>query len=250
MGLPGRPAEAFSIGRTGSSGKQGSTCNLCHRGGTAPVVRFEGPGQVAAGTLATFRFVVQSQAPTQTAAGFNVAASGGRLAIVAGQGEHALGGEITHSAPKVDSDGVASFEFTWQAPTQPATYKLFGAGISANHNGSSSGDLSAATTHDVVVPGEAATPTATPTPREPTPPGPTPTPSPTATPVLNLCVGDCDGNGEVAVNELVTGVNIALGSLPLSSCGAFDSNGDEDVAVNELLQGVNAALNGCPLLGS
>src|SRR5437870_4545423 len=53
--------EANSGGITGYSGKQISICNACHFGGTAPLVRFEGPLQVAADTTATFRFVVHSQ---------------------------------------------------------------------------------------------------------------------------------------------------------------------------------------------
>ncbi|MFN8642955.1 MAG: hypothetical protein U0802_15360 [Candidatus Binatia bacterium] len=49
------------------------------------------------------------------------------------------------------------------------------------------------------------------------------------------CTGDCDGNGEVAVNELLLGVNIALGSQAMSACPVFDVEGDDAVAVNELL---------------
>jgi len=45
---------------------------------------------------------------------------------------------------------------------------------------------------------------------------------------------------------LVTGVKIALGTAPLGSCPSFDGNGDGVVAVNELITGVNNALNGCP----
>ena len=41
-----------------------------------------------------------------------------------------------------------------------------------------------------------------------------------------LCVGDCDTNGEVTVDELVRGVNIELGALPLSQCVAFETNAD------------------------
>lgn len=59
------------------------------------------------------------------------------------------------------------------------------------------------------------------------------------------CVGDCGGDGAVTVDEVITGVNIALGSSPLSSCGAFDSNADAAVTVDEILTGVNNALNGC-----
>ena len=60
------------------------------------------------------------------------------------------------------------------------------------------------------------------------------------------CVGDCDGDGMVAINELITGVNIALGSADVSACPSFDIDGDGEVAINELITGVNNALNGCP----
>ena len=63
--------------------------------------------------------------------------------------------------------------------------------------------------------------------------------------VASSCVGDCDGDGSVAINELIRGVNIALGDAPLTDCGSFDANGDGAVAINELIQAVNSALNGC-----
>jgi hypothetical protein len=59
------------------------------------------------------------------------------------------------------------------------------------------------------------------------------------------CAGDCDGDGSVAVNELISAVNIALGNAPVSGCTAVDTSGDGDVAVNELIQAVNSALTGC-----
>ena len=59
------------------------------------------------------------------------------------------------------------------------------------------------------------------------------------------CVGDCNGDGEVAINELITGVNIALGSQPLSQCPEFDENGNGSCEINELILAVNAALDGC-----
>jgi len=62
----------------------------------------------------------------------------------------------------------------------------------------------------------------------------------------NLCVGDCNGDGMVAVDELVKGVNITLGTLPLSECGAMDFNGDVAVTVDELVTAVTRALDGCP----
>jgi hypothetical protein len=62
-------------------------------------------------------------------------------------------------------------------------------------------------------------------------------------------VGDCNGDGEVAITELIRGVNIALGEATLDRCPVFDVNDDGEVAVNELIVGVNNALVGCPLSG-
>lgn len=59
------------------------------------------------------------------------------------------------------------------------------------------------------------------------------------------CVGDCNGDGMVAINELITGVNIALGATPLEACPSFDVNGDNMVGINELITAVNNALGTC-----
>jgi hypothetical protein len=68
----------------------------------------------------------------------------------------------------------------------------------------------------------------------------------TGTPPAITCVGDCDGTGMVTIGELITGVNIALGTFPVSQCPAFDANGDGMVGITELITAVNNALNGCP----
>ena len=59
-----------------------------------------------------------------------------------------------------------------------------------------------------------------------------------------VCVGDCNGNGVVAINELVIGVNIDLGLQPVSACPAF-ANSQNMVDIAQLVKGVNNALNGC-----
>lgn len=59
------------------------------------------------------------------------------------------------------------------------------------------------------------------------------------------CVGDCDANGQVTIDELVRGVGIALGNGVVESCPVFDPNGDGQVAINELIAAVNNALAGC-----
>jgi hypothetical protein len=64
------------------------------------------------------------------------------------------------------------------------------------------------------------------------------------------CVGDCGGNGDVTVDEIVTGVNIALGTLPVGQCLAFDPSGNGEVTVDELIAGVNNALVGCHSIGT
>jgi hypothetical protein len=72
----------------------------------------------------------------------------------------------------------------------------------------------------------------------------TPTVQPTPT---QACIGDCSGDGEVKVDELIKGVNIALGTENLSICVSFDKDGDSKVTVDEITTGVNNALRGCPL---
>jgi hypothetical protein len=59
------------------------------------------------------------------------------------------------------------------------------------------------------------------------------------------CVGDCNGNQVVAINELILCVNISLGTSQLTSCQACDANNDGTVRINELITAVNNALNGC-----
>jgi hypothetical protein len=99
-----------------------------------------------------------------------------------------------------------------------------------------------------------ATPTAPPTPSPTTTPTDTPTPLPSSTPtqpptptatVSAPCVGDCDGSGEVSIDELLSLVNIALGTTSLAACPAGDRDHDSTVTVDEILVAVDAALTGC-----
>jgi parallel beta-helix repeat protein len=54
---------------------------------------------------------------------------------------------------------------------------------------------------------------------------------------------DCDGDGRLMVHEMILGVNLALGNVPLSVCPSFDLDGDGAVGVAELITGLNQALN-------
>jgi EF hand domain-containing protein len=74
----------------------------------------------------------------------------------------------------------------------------------------------------------------------------TPTPSPTPTPtVVITCAGDCNGNGLVSVDELITGVSIALQQAEIGTCPQFDTNRSGTVTVDELVKAVNNALSEC-----
>ncbi|MFQ5665399.1 MAG: IPT/TIG domain-containing protein [Candidatus Binatia bacterium] len=54
--------------------------------------------------------------------------------------------------------------------------------------------------------------------------------------------GDCDLDGQVTVDELITGVTIALQEQPLAVCATLDTDSDGKVTVAELVVAVNAAL--------
>jgi cysteine-rich repeat protein len=66
------------------------------------------------------------------------------------------------------------------------------------------------------------------------------------TSALVTCLGDCNRNAMVLINELLVGVNVALGNAPLANCPSFDANGSEAVEINELVGAVQNALRGCP----
>ncbi len=59
------------------------------------------------------------------------------------------------------------------------------------------------------------------------------------------CGGDCDSSGDVTVNEVITLVNVALGTGTLATCEAGDGNGDQQITINEIVIAVNNALTGC-----
>jgi hypothetical protein len=65
-----------------------------------------------------------------------------------------------------------------------------------------------------------------------------------ATPAVP-CAGDCNGDGEVTVDEVITGVNIALGLVAIEVCLAFDSDAAGGVTVDEVVNAITNALDGC-----
>ncbi len=68
---------------------------------------------------------------------------------------------------------------------------------------------------------------------------------PAAVVAAQTCEGDCNGDGLVAVDELIRGAHIALGDAPVGDCRAMDGDDNGVVTVTELLTAVNQALQGC-----
>ncbi len=59
------------------------------------------------------------------------------------------------------------------------------------------------------------------------------------------CVGDCNGSGTVATDELVRGILIMLGYFDLDLCPAFDRDLSGDVSIDEVVTAVDGATGGC-----
>lgn len=72
-----------------------------------------------------------------------------------------------------------------------------------------------------------------------------------ATVQVTTCNGDCDGNGNVTVGEVVKAVNMFLGqpfcnpTNPSLGCPVADINHDGVVSIGEVVQSVNRFLGGC-----
>lgn len=71
---------------------------------------------------------------------------------------------------------------------------------------------------------------------------------PAGTPIPSspdVCVGDCNGDRKVTVDEIVLGVNLVVGTAALSSCGVFDADGKAEVTIDDLVHGIRLLLAGC-----
>ena len=60
-----------------------------------------------------------------------------------------------------------------------------------------------------------------------------------------ICVGDCNADDPVTVDELVTAVGIAFDADGIVQCPNVDATGDGAVTIDELTRAVGNALHGC-----
>jgi hypothetical protein len=144
---------------------------------------------------------------------------------VEGEGEIAIDGPTVTPTTLVDTPTITPTPEDTATP--PPTFTSTATPTFAATNGATNTATATATATASATPSADATATNTTVPPRP-------------------CVGDCNGNGEVTINELILGVNIALGNAPVSACEAFDCQGTGMVPINCLVQGVNNASNGCP----
>ena len=167
----------------------------------------------------------QVQVTTQAQAGFTFVGWTGSITIASSPLVTAVNGDLQLTA-----------NFSGGTPTQTVT-PTPGSTLTPTETASPTPTAAyTATTTPTDTP--TATPTLSPTSTQ------TSTPTETATP-MPPCVGNCDGSGDVTVDEILTMVNIALANTPVTACDAGDANHDGQITVDEILTAVNNALNGC-----
>ena len=154
LGVPQR-AWAHAAGVSGYSGKTGSTCNGCHSGGTTPTVVITGPTSLATSSTAVYTLTITGGAAV--VGGLDAATSAGTLQAT-GPNTQLMSGEVTQTTATSFSGGSLAFTFTLVAPSSAGTITLYAAGLSANGNGSTSGDKAAGTTLAVTVTSAATAP--------------------------------------------------------------------------------------------
>ena len=59
------------------------------------------------------------------------------------------------------------------------------------------------------------------------------------------CSGDCNDDGHVSLEELITGIRISMGLDPTAQCPQFDSDEDGRVRVDDVVRAVRSALGSC-----
>jgi hypothetical protein len=64
----------------------------------------------------------------------------------------------------------------------------------------------------------------------------------------SICVGDCNDDDKVTIEEIVTMVSLALGVTVPTNCDEGDRDGNSSITIDEIIAAVTNALNGCTVL--
>jgi hypothetical protein len=151
-------ARAYTTGISGYSGKGGEICNSCHSGGKPPTVTLSGPATLAPGELEVYTLRITADVVSSASmpanlpySGFDVGTSAGTLGTVMQMNPtHILDGEVSHT-DKLPRANIVQVMFSLTAPATGGPLTLYAAGLSADGDGTPTGDAAAATTLDVMV---------------------------------------------------------------------------------------------------
>lgn len=131
---------AVSTAHARRSGLAAAGCAGCHTGGKSPKVSITidpavfGPGETVIAS-------VSIEAVNGGSGGLYFTADLGRFTAIPGESVSVVSDtELTHSAPKAASLGNVVFRVRWTAPTEPNAVYFEAWALSANGNGSATGD--------------------------------------------------------------------------------------------------------------
>jgi hypothetical protein len=126
-----------------------TSCSGCHSTSAATVSLTAANNTIDPGELV--RLTITITGSNTNGGGFYISSGNeGTFTVVAGQGTKVNGSGVSHSARKNDVGGVVTFQVDWTAPDTPGVTHFSAAGVSANADGSRSGDQTGNDTLDIV----------------------------------------------------------------------------------------------------
>ncbi|MDA0986174.1 MAG: T9SS type A sorting domain-containing protein [Bacteroidetes bacterium] len=130
---------ASSGGIVGKTKKNGNGCT-CHNTNltTAVSVIINGPSELKVGETGTFSVAI-SGGPL-SAAGVNIAATGGTLSTISGEGLQFINDELTQTQPKTPTTNTVTFQFKFTAPNQTGSATIYATANSVNLSSTNAGD--------------------------------------------------------------------------------------------------------------
>lgn len=142
-------AWAVKSGLDGYTGKMGTTCSVCHNGGTTPTVMLTGPQALTAGQMGEYRLRVQTGL---AGVGMGGAATDG-VTVLPGLNTKQKFTEVAHSKIVAPTNGAVEFTFQVQAPPTNGTISVYAIGNAVNNDNNDSGDGATTAKLDVVISG-------------------------------------------------------------------------------------------------
>lgn len=126
-----------------------TSCSGCH-GSSPATVNLSAPSSTI-DPSELIRLTVTITGSNTNGGGFYISsANEGAFSVVAGQGTKINGSGVSHSARKNDVGGTVTFQVDWTAPDVPGVTHFSVGAISANADGSRSGDQTGTDTLDIV----------------------------------------------------------------------------------------------------